>query len=82
MSWRKHVTHAEETRAVKQALAEAGIKAKVGHGTGTAWSWLEINLELNGSDCPQLKRQALSIAKRVTGRHGEYDGDILILAQK
>jgi len=44
MSWRKQENHKEETKAVKAALAKAGIKAKVGHGTGTAWGWLEINI--------------------------------------
>lgn len=33
-----------ETKAVKGALKLAGITAKVGHGTGTAWGWLEINV--------------------------------------
>ncbi len=44
MSWRNHETHAEETKAVKAALKAAGINAVVGHGAGTAWSWLEINI--------------------------------------
>jgi len=44
MSWRKHKSHRAETIAVKKALAEAGIKASVSHGTGTAWAWLEINI--------------------------------------
>lgn len=44
MSWRKHETHAQETKAVRKALQAAGINAKVGHGTGTAWSWLEVNI--------------------------------------
>lgn len=44
MSWRKFESHQAETRAVKKALAEAGIKAKVSHGSGTSWAWLEINL--------------------------------------
>lgn len=44
MSWRKHETHAEETKALRKALSAAGINARVGHGTGTAWAWLEINI--------------------------------------
>jgi len=44
MSWRKHDTHKEETKAVKKALADAGIKASVTHGKGTAWGWLHIDL--------------------------------------
>ncbi len=44
MSWRKQDNHKEETKAVKKALADAGIKAKVTHGRGTAWGWLHINI--------------------------------------
>lgn len=44
MTWRKHDSHKEETAAVKKALADAGIKANVSHGRGTAWSWLHINI--------------------------------------
>lgn len=44
MTWRNHTSHKEETKAVKKALNEAGINATVRHGTGTAWSWLEINI--------------------------------------
>ena len=81
MSWRNHKTHAEETKAVKQALREARIPfRRVGHGTGTAWSWLEIYLR-NAENYNKYHRDALAIAKAVTGRHGEYDGEILILAQ-
>jgi hypothetical protein len=80
MSWRRHKSHREETKAVKQALAQAGIRVKqVSHGRGTAWSWLEINL---GAKAPrELQEKALRIAQDVTGRHGEYHGEILILTQ-
>lgn len=44
MNWRKFENHAEETKAVKTALKAAGINAEVGHGKGTAWAWLEINV--------------------------------------
>ena len=44
MSWRIQQNHKEETKTVKDALAMAGINAKVNHGRGTAWGWLEINL--------------------------------------
>ena len=44
MSWRNHAKHSDETAAVRRALAAAGIDAQVGHGQGTAWSWLEINI--------------------------------------
>lgn len=36
----------DETRIVKQELAEQGIIAKVGHGRGTAWGWLEIHFDI------------------------------------
>ena len=45
MSWRKHETHAAETKAVKAALKDAGLPVvKVGHGSGTAHCWLEVTL--------------------------------------
>jgi len=44
MGWRNHPDHKSETKAVKAALREAGIDARVGHGSGTAWGWLEINV--------------------------------------
>jgi len=116
MSWRKHESHKEETKAVKKALEQAGINAKVGHGSGTAWGWLEINIgsrlgkhhvigdnncviELTKEEltkepvyrqhiqCPicQLQRELVSkvekIAREVTGRNGEYGGNILVLTQ-
>ena len=34
----------QETKAVKAALKAAGITAKVGHGTGTSWGWLYIEV--------------------------------------
>ena len=33
-----------ETKAVREALAKVGIDARVGHGRGTAWGWLEVNV--------------------------------------
>ena len=56
MSWRKHSSHAEETAAVKAALRKAGIPFRsVGHGTGTAWSWLEIYIGANRSGLTHVK---------------------------
>lgn len=79
MSWRNHTTHREETNAVKQALAEARIPfTSVGHGKGTAWGWLEINV---GKGNYSYHADATAIAKAVTGRSGDYEGQILILAQ-
>ena len=83
MSWRNHRTDAEETRAVKAALKERGIPVKwIKHGRGTASGWLKINLGANAkADYRSLRAQVLAIVKQVTGRRGEYDGEILILAQ-
>lgn len=69
----------EETKKVKKALADAGFKASVGHGRGTARSWLEINLgpKATRDQC----REAERVAQEVTGRHGEYGGNILVLSQ-
>ena len=106
VSWRAHDTHAAETKAVKGALATAGIAAAVGHGTGTAWGWLEIRLGAEGRDggwhertdaygalrcspktCGECARYraidaaTLRIAQAVTGRSGEYHGEITISHQ-
>lgn len=96
MAWRNQDSHKEETKAVKKALADAGIKARVTHGRGTAWGWLHINIgspkERNGIKPVQfgyeyteeelsLHRKVLKIAQDTTGRHGEYDGEIIILTQ-
>ena len=34
----------KETNAVKSALKKAGINARVGHGKGTTWGWLKVNI--------------------------------------
>ena len=101
MSWRAHNTHKEETKAVKDALKETGINAMVGHGKGTAWTWLEVNIGKNPSNLEhkknengfcfgnclaceksrEIRMKVLKIAQKVTGRDGEYDGNILILTQ-
>ena len=92
----------QETKLVKNELAKYGINARVGHGKGTAWGWLHINVgnghqfgpehiidTYNNShrDCPMCK--AIHIicdfaekkTQEVTGRHGEYGGNILVLSQ-
>ncbi len=96
MAWRNQDSHKEETKAVKKALADAGIKAKVTHGRGTAWGWLHINIgppQLRNGIKPApfdyqyteeeqaFHRKVLKIAQETTGRHGEYDGEIVILSQ-
>ena len=81
MTWRNHKTHAEETKAVKDALRKAGIPfRKVGHGSGTAWAWLEIYLGTQ-ENYREYHSEVLNIAQAVTGRYGEHHGEIFILAQ-
>lgn len=41
----------QETAAVKKALREAGINARVSHGRGTAYGWLRVNIG-EGQDFP------------------------------
>lgn len=76
--WRIHTSHASESKAVKAALVEAGYtNVSVGHGTGTAWSWLSIHAKEKPGQSQQDKRlDILCIAQRITGRHGEYSGEI------
>lgn len=96
MAWRNQANHREETKAVKRALTDSGIEAKVTHGRGTAWGWLHINIgdpkQRNGlKSAPfgnqyteeelALHRKVLKIAQEITGRHGEYEGEIIIMAQ-
>lgn len=78
--WRKQKTHRAETKAVKEALIKAGFRnVRVGHGTGTAWAWLDIHCDPKPRQSWREKRnEVLRIAKRVTGRHGDYDGDIAV----
>ena len=95
MSWRNHESHKEETKAVKKALTDIGIKASVTHGTGSAWGWLHINIgdprnrdglikEEFGNRYTEkeleLHKKVLKIAQEITGRHGEYDGEIIVNA--
>lgn len=89
-----------ETKAVKKELEKHGINARVGHGRGTAWGWLEINVgegqqfgehildeHQTHRNCPRCKAAhiisgfATKIAQAITGRNGEYDGNISCLTQ-
>lgn len=81
MSWRNFETHYQETKKVKEALLKAGYPVlSVGHGSGTAWGWLEIRLcpPKQGEDWWERNRQVISLAKSITGRTGDYDGEILV----
>ncbi len=62
-----------ETKAVKDALERAGIRATVSHGTGTGWGWLKIRIP-ESQFCRRF--EALTIAQATTGRNGDYDGRI------
>ena len=67
----------EETKTVKAALKRAGFKVKhVGHGRGTAWGWLDVQLaEPYTRDRDQ---EAVKVVQLATGRRTpeEYDGNI------
>lgn len=84
-----------ETKIVKDALKKAGIIAKVTHGKGTAWGWIIINIgdatKRNGltkdgrrytQEEQTLQDKVIKIAQAVTGRSGEYHGNINIRAQE
>lgn len=96
MAWRNHDSHREETKAVKKALADAGIKASVTHSTGTACGWLYVNIgdprKRNGlikeevgyrytEEEVAFQRKVLKIIQETTGRHGDYNGEIIVNAQ-
>jgi hypothetical protein len=74
------MNHREESKTVKDALSAAGIKARVGHGKGTAWNWLHIKIDLPENCSENYWRElwpiAEKIAQAVTGRRGEYGGEI------
>lgn len=96
-------TRRDETKLVKEALAEAGINAKVSHNRGTAYGWLDINIgsgqqwgehkranpqdRCDPTDCKRcanskaMQEKAIAVTQRVTGRHGNYDGNISLLTQ-
>ncbi len=78
MSWRNHRTQREETKAVKDALVQSGFtNVRVGHGAGTSWGWLKIHCDARPGQSFQEKMvEATRIAQAVTGRHGDYDGEI------
>jgi hypothetical protein len=83
-SWRKQKTHREETKAVKDALTQAGFtNVRVGHGTGTAWGWLKIRCDAKpGQSFQRADREVIRIARAVTGRRGDYDGNINVVIDR
>lgn len=86
-----------ETKIIKDALKKAGIDAKIRHGKGTAWGWIDIFIgdpkKRNGlhpaprdnqytDDEIEFQNRIVRLVQKVTGRHGEYDGNICVLAQE
>lgn len=63
----------EETKVIKKAFAQAGIDAKIKHGSGSTFGWLFISVNSKMSS-----RDIIDIVQFVTGRHGEFDGNINI----
>jgi len=65
----------EETTAVKRALVAAGFdKPRVKHGTGTAWGWLKIYVDihiLGPSHWNNSYNRILEVAIKASGRN-EY----------
>jgi len=67
---------------------------RVGHDRGTAWGWLLISCDnkpfaagkeglrrvgdLAEQPCQAKRLEVLRIAQAVTGRHGDYEGEILV----
>ena len=72
------VDHRTETRKVKEALTQAGIKCRVSHGTGTASPWLHITIQEqeHPTATRALEGKVIKIAQSVTGRRGQSDGRI------
>ena len=74
----------EETKTVKQALKGMGYTDKdirVRHCTGVAAGWLGLYLPFSPSntrDKALRGNKVLDAIQRVTGRHGECDGQISI----
>lgn len=68
---------AEETKAIRKALAAAGIVARVEHGKGTAWGWLRINVGNGNSHLDARVTEAV----RSTGRTGYSLEQVNVLSQ-
>jgi hypothetical protein len=88
--------HKSETKVVKEALKKDGIEAEVKHDRGMAWGWLEINIGDPGwrnglkqgpfgsqytDEDLALHDRVFKNAKDIKGRCGDYNGEILVLAQ-
>ena len=67
------MTKKEETKVVKNCLSKAEIDAKVKHDSAC---WL--NIEVISSCNETLEKEIYRMVQQVTGRHGLYDGRIMI----
>jgi len=71
---------------VKKALIDEGFDkrgVRVGHGRGTSLCWLEVQASCRkGAYWQKEYDLALAIAQRVTGRHGDYSGEISVTMDK
>ena len=74
MTQRNERAHKNETRAVRAALAKAGIEARVRQRYDGLCSWLEI-----GVADGRLREPTLTVAERVCNRHS-YDGIITVVS--
>lgn len=76
----------EETKIVKKALIEAGFDKQslsVTHDRGTAASWLGIYArQAEGQEWEGLYESIIRIAQKVTGRHGDYHGEICVTLKR
>jgi len=83
----------EESKAIKRALKDAGIASSVRQGQGTAWGWVTVDVGyVDREHDPQtgeaaawgqayhadLGDETARIVREVTGRGGEWGGQITI----
>jgi len=78
------MTAREETRLVKKALIEDGFTGvRVGHDRGAAAGWLNVTVDVvAGKSWTEIEEAVLTLVQRVTGRHGEYSGRIMITVRR
>ena len=78
------MTAREETMLVKKALVGDGCTGvSVGHDRGTAAAWLDIAVDaVAGNSRIETEARVLTLAQMVTGRHGDYDGEIMITVRR
>lgn len=62
----------QATKNVKIALKNAGIKANVSHGRGTAYGWIYVKVQ-ELMETPELDKKVYAIAKIASGRENRHD---------